>query len=68
MIPALVSEPAGTASWSLPALRAGWGASGGRDPACCSARFSSAPDVGRERRINEVWPQKSLESAVSGRL
>lgn len=51
MIPVLVSEPGGTMSWSLLALKAGWGASGARVPACCSAHFSSAPEVERERRI-----------------
>ena len=67
MTPVLELEPGGTASQSLRALRVGRGASGGRAPACCSARSSSAPEVERERRVTSALaPKGPMASAVTG--
>ena len=57
MIPVLELESGGTGSWSLRALRVGRGASGGRAPACCSARSASAPEVETKEGDGRSGPQ-----------
>lgn len=63
MTPVLELEPGGTESWSLRAPRAARGASGGRDPACCSARSFSAPEVERERRVTSALARRARGQA-----